>query len=121
MINPSNALQRVAAGHVRAVQESIDIYGDLVWVLAQRYCRNNAAAEQAVEEVFTDLWRRAALCPDGHRNELEFVAMVARQYLLRRGYPSGTARLFPVARLSPSVDTVAIKRRLIPVVSSTVR
>ena len=52
-------LTRIAAGDAAAVQECIDRYGNLVWTIARRFTRSTAEAEDAVQDVFIDLWKSA--------------------------------------------------------------
>ena len=59
-------------------------YGGLVWSIARRYFRDSAEAEDAVQEVFTDLWRSAARFDRNIRSEQVFVAMIARRRVIDR-------------------------------------
>ena len=53
-------LERVARGDQQAVRECIDEFGGLVWAIARRMTRSRADAEDAVQEIFVDVWRSAA-------------------------------------------------------------
>ena len=53
-------LLRVARGDAQAVRECIDQFGSLIWSIARRLTRSRADAEDAVQEIFTDIWRSAA-------------------------------------------------------------
>lgn len=75
-------LQRVAAGDSRAMQECIDRYSGLVWSLARRMAGNEA--EDAVQEVFLDVWRSAGRFDPEVAGETTFVAMIARRRLIDR-------------------------------------
>ena len=75
-------LQRIAAGEGSAVQECIDQYGNLVWSLARRFTSSSVEAEDAVQEVFLDLWKSAARFDPAKASETTFVAMVARRRLI---------------------------------------
>lgn len=75
-------LQRIAAGEASAVQECIDQYGNLVWSLARRFTSATGDAEDAVQEVFLDLWKSAARFDPAKASESTFVAMVARRRLI---------------------------------------
>ena len=48
-----------AAGDPRAADELMDRYGALIWSLARRHTRRPADAEDAVQEIFVELWRCA--------------------------------------------------------------
>lgn len=77
-------LQRIAAGDKAAVQECIDTYGGLVWSLARRMCRNNGDAEDAVQEIFIDIWKNAGRFDINQASETTFIAMIARRRLIDR-------------------------------------
>lgn len=76
-------LPRVAAGDGGAVRECIDRYGGLVWALARRFSAPSET-EDAVQEVFLDLWRSAARFDPALSSEVAFIAMVARRRLIDR-------------------------------------
>jgi RNA polymerase sigma-70 factor (ECF subfamily) len=75
-------LQKVAAGDAAAVQECIDRYGGLVYTLARRMCPAGAEVDDAVQEVFIELWRKAERYDPGIAEEGVFVAMIARRRLI---------------------------------------
>lgn len=76
-------LQRVAAGDTAAVSQCMDQFGGLVWSLARRLVRASEA-EDAVQEVFIELWKRAGAFDPSIASETTFVAMVARRRLIDR-------------------------------------
>ncbi|MBX3389997.1 MAG: sigma-70 family RNA polymerase sigma factor [Phycisphaeraceae bacterium] len=82
-LDPS-ILQRIAAGDRSAVQECIGQYAGLVWSLARRMCLNGADAEDAVQEIFIEIWRNAFRFDPGVASETAFVAMIARRRLIDR-------------------------------------
>ncbi|OWY73177.1 hypothetical protein B7486_02180 [cyanobacterium TDX16] len=75
-------LQRVAAGEPSAIGECIDRYGGLVWSLARKLIGARADAEDAVQEVFIDLWRSASRFDPELGTEATFVATIARRRLI---------------------------------------
>lgn len=77
-------LARVSQGDQEAVQACMDRFGSLVWSLARRFTANNADAEDAVQEVFIDLWSSAAKYDGNRASETTFVAMIARRRLIDR-------------------------------------
>jgi RNA polymerase sigma-70 factor (ECF subfamily) len=77
-------LPRIAAGDEQAVRECVTRYGALVWSLARRWSPDPADAEDAVQEIFTDLWRTAARFDQARLSEAGWVAMVARRRLIDR-------------------------------------
>lgn len=77
-------LLRVAAGRQTAMQECIAVYGGLVWSLARKLSPSHHDAEEAVQEIFLDLWRHAERFDPAVSSEATFVAMVARRRLADR-------------------------------------
>lgn len=77
-------LTRIANGDTRAVDECIDRYGGLVWSLARRLSTSVADAEDAVQEIFLDLWKNADRFRGELGGEATFVAMLARRRLIDR-------------------------------------
>ncbi|HBS29913.1 MAG TPA: RNA polymerase subunit sigma-24 [Phycisphaerales bacterium] len=82
-------LQRVAAGEPGAVQGVLDQYGGLVWSLARRFSANQTDAEDAVQEIFLDVWKSAARFDPTVAGEATFVSMIARRRLIDRNRRSG--------------------------------
>jgi RNA polymerase sigma-70 factor, ECF subfamily len=81
---PESVLNRIARGEARAVCECIDQFGGLVWSLARRLTRSRADAEDAVQEIFTDIWRSAARFDPAQGSEKVFVTTIARRRLIDR-------------------------------------
>ena len=79
-----SVLQRVAAGDPAAVRDAIDRYGGLVWSLARRFSYNQSEAEDAVQDIFIDLWKSAGRFDETIASEPTFVAMIARRRLIDR-------------------------------------
>ncbi|HEX8736218.1 MAG TPA: RNA polymerase sigma factor [Pyrinomonadaceae bacterium] len=77
-------LQRIAAKDKTAAQECLNAYGGLVWSLARRMCRNMDDAEDAVQEIFIDIWKNAERFDETQASETTFVAMIARRRLIDR-------------------------------------
>lgn len=77
-------LPRVAQGQIAAIDECLDRYGGLVWSLARRLSPSTPDAEDAVQEIFVDLWRSAARYREELGEEVTFVATVARRRLVDR-------------------------------------
>lgn len=81
-------LPRVARGESNAIDECLDRYGGLVWSLACRLSPTTVDAEDAVQEIFIDLWRNAGRYRQDAGAEATFVSVLARRRLvdrLRRG------------------------------------
>lgn len=77
-------LQRIAAGDKSAVQDCLKAYGGLVWSLARRMLRNSEDAEDAVQEIFIDVWKNAARFDPAQASETTFIAMIARRRIIDR-------------------------------------
>jgi RNA polymerase sigma-70 factor, ECF subfamily len=77
-------LHRIASGDKNAVQECLKLYGGLVWSLARRMSANTEDAEDAVQEIFIDIWKNAARFDEAQASETTFVAMIARRRLIDR-------------------------------------
>ena len=77
-------LQRIAAGDSKAVQYCIDSYGGLVWSLARKMLPDRNECEDAVQEIFIEVWRNAERFDENQSSETTFVAMIARRRLIDR-------------------------------------
>jgi RNA polymerase sigma-70 factor (ECF subfamily) len=75
-------LGRIAAGDPRAVADCMQRYGGLVWSLARRWSASAADAEDAVQEIFVDVWKSAARYDRSLGPEKVFVAAIARRRLI---------------------------------------
>jgi len=84
-----DVLPRVARGDRHAVRECLDRYGGLVWSLARRLSTTEADAEDAVQEIFLDVWKSAARFDSGVASEVTFIAMIARRRLIDRRRKEG--------------------------------
>lgn len=67
-----------------AVQECLKKYGGLVWSLARRMTANAEDAEDAVQEIFVDVWKNAERYDPAQASEVTFIAMIARRRLIDR-------------------------------------
>ena len=81
---PDSLLGRVAGGDATAVRECLQRFGGLVWSLARRLSPNQSDAEDAVQEIFVDIWRSANKYDPRAASEATFVAMIARRRLIDR-------------------------------------
>ncbi len=77
-------LQRVARGEPDSVQECIDRYSGLVWSLARKRGFSASESEDAVQDIFLDVWRSSARFDPSVASEATFVAMIARRRLIDR-------------------------------------
>jgi RNA polymerase sigma-70 factor (ECF subfamily) len=79
-----SVLDRIARGDQQAVRECIEEFGGLVWAIARRMTRSRADAEDAVQEIFVDVWRSAARFDAAQGSEKVFIATIARRRLIDR-------------------------------------
>jgi RNA polymerase sigma-70 factor, ECF subfamily len=77
-------LERIARGDDAAVAQVMDQYGALVWSIARRLTRNPSDAEDAVQEIFTDVWRSAHRFDEKAGTEKVFITTIARRRLIDR-------------------------------------
>lgn len=107
MSEAQDLLPRVAAGDTSAVDLCVQRYGSLVWSLAKRYRRDRHLAEDAVQDVFIELWKVADRYDPEVAREKTFVAMIARRRLIDGLRRAGTRRQpvsLPEADTAPTTD-----------------
>jgi RNA polymerase sigma factor (sigma-70 family) len=81
----ADILARIAAGDNRAVALCVEFFGPLVQMLARRVLVNRSETEDAVSEVFAEIWRCAGRYDPAVASSRAFVAMIARRRLIDRG------------------------------------
>lgn len=77
-------LQRVARSDPGAARECIDAYGGFVWSLARKYLSGREDIEDAVQDIFAELWRFASRFDPAKGSEPTFIALIARRRLIDR-------------------------------------
>nr|HEX4319201.1 sigma-70 family RNA polymerase sigma factor [Kofleriaceae bacterium] len=75
-------LARVAAGDRAAMRDCLQQYARLVWSIARRF--EVGDAEDAVQEIFLEVWKSAARYDAALGTEAVFVATIARRRLIDR-------------------------------------
>ncbi|HVN99474.1 MAG TPA: sigma-70 family RNA polymerase sigma factor [Steroidobacteraceae bacterium] len=101
---PEPVLARIARGDSAAVAQCLDEFGPLVWSLAQRFSPTHADAEDAVQEIFMDVWKAGARFDPQRGSERAFVATIARRRLIDR---SRRAAAQPQLASSDELETIA--------------
>lgn len=122
-------LPRIAAGDTQAVRECVTAFGGMVLALARRWATDEADAEDAVQEVFFDLWKHAGRYDPARASERGFVAMIARRRLIDRlrkrarevpveaipdGFDLPDEADEPGARVGGAIDARAVLEQLTP-------
>ena len=79
-----HVLSRIARGEEFAVEEFMSAYGNLVWALAKRFTNNSEDAEDAVQEIFLEIWQNAGRYDAAKSAESTFITMIARRRLIDR-------------------------------------
>jgi RNA polymerase sigma-70 factor, ECF subfamily len=82
--NVDPILPRIARGEEFAVEEFMNAYGNLVWALAKRFTNNKEDAEDAVQEIFLEVWQNAGRYDSAKSAESTFITMIARRRLIDR-------------------------------------
>jgi RNA polymerase sigma-70 factor (ECF subfamily) len=104
-------LPRVAAGEAQAMELCLSRFGGIVWAIVRRYIKNPAEAEDLVQEVFIEIWKKAESFNPAIASETTFVGLVARRraidYLRRQGRkpdfePLSAAESIPLPELEKS-------------------
>ncbi|MEL6798122.1 MAG: sigma-70 family RNA polymerase sigma factor [Planctomycetota bacterium] len=84
-----NLLPLIASGDQSAVEDCLDRYGGLVWSLARRMCPTRDEAEDAVQEIFIEVWKNAGRFDASIASEVTFIAVIARRRLIDRRRRAG--------------------------------
>ena len=84
MVGEESLLERVGRGDRGAVAGCIEEYSGLVWSLARRFIANEADAEEAVQEIFLEIWSTAGRFDPARSGEATFISMIARRRLIDR-------------------------------------
>lgn len=80
----SPLLPSVALGDNQAVTACIERYSGLVWSLAKRFLRDVGAAEDAVQDIFIEVWKVAPRFDPAKGSEVAFIATLTRRRLIDR-------------------------------------
>jgi len=75
---------RIAAGDETAVNDCLNQYGNLIWALAKKLTPKQEDAEDAVQEIFMEIWQNAARYDSSKSSEITFISIIARRRLIDR-------------------------------------
>jgi RNA polymerase sigma factor (sigma-70 family) len=77
-------LPRIAAGDEAAVNDCLNQYGNLIWGLAKKLTPQPEEVEDAVQEIFMEIWQTAARYDACKSAESTFISTIARRRLIDR-------------------------------------
>ena len=80
----SSLLQRMANGDPGADRECYNQYRKLIWSIVCRFCSVPAEREDAMQEIFVEIWRSAKRFDPAIAKETTFVGMIARRRMIDR-------------------------------------
>jgi RNA polymerase sigma-70 factor (ECF subfamily) len=110
---PEPVLPLVARGDQAAVRECLRRYGRWVFALARRFLGNPTDAEDAVQEIFIELWKSAGRFDPASGSEPTFITMIARRRLIdgrrrsaRRPAPAPLPEAVPDRQSTSSFDSL---------------
>ena len=75
-------LHRIAVNDKHAVEDCLNKYGNLVWSLALNFTNSREDAEDAVQDIFIDVWKYAGRFDETKSAEVSFVSLIARRRLI---------------------------------------
>jgi RNA polymerase sigma-70 factor (ECF subfamily) len=86
-------LPLLASGDSQAMAECIERYGNVVWSLVRRSLKDATEAEDLVQEIFTEIWKKAELFDSALASESTFIGLITRRrtidYLRRKSRQPG--------------------------------
>jgi RNA polymerase sigma-70 factor (ECF subfamily) len=82
--NQTPILPRIAQGEANAFEDFINQYGKLVWSFAKKFAPTTEDAEDAVQEVFMEIWQNAGRFDETKASEVTFISLIARRRLIDR-------------------------------------
>ncbi|MCD9185221.1 MAG: hypothetical protein LUM44_02220 [Pyrinomonadaceae bacterium] len=77
---PKTILQRIAESDQTAVNECLENYGNYIWAMAKKCCKDQIETEELVQKIFFDIWKNAERFDAENSDEKTFIAGL----LLRR-------------------------------------
>lgn len=80
----NSILKRIASNDKTAVEECLSKYGNLVWSIALNFLHSRTEAEDAVQDIFIDIWKYAGRFDAEKSGESHFISLIARRRLIDR-------------------------------------
>jgi RNA polymerase sigma-70 factor (ECF subfamily) len=88
-------------------------YGPLVWSIARRFAPTPGDAEDAVQEIFLELWKHAGRYDPAVASQPAFITMIARRGMLERlRRAERRPKIEPVPDTFTSLEHVSVERCL---------
>lgn len=103
-----SVLTEIASGKHDAVGRCIQRYSGPLWRIARRFLPTDQDAEDALQEVFLELWKSADRYDPEAGSEMTFVMTIARRRLIDRGrrLSRGTpTESLPAPEIVPDVES----------------
>ncbi len=72
-------LPKIAAGESHAMSACITKYGTMVWSITKNYIHDVTEAEDLVQEIFTEVWKKAGTFNPAMAAESTFIGLIARR------------------------------------------
>ena len=77
-------LQRIAGNDKSVINDCLDTYGNLIWALAKRYTSSAEEAEEAVLQIFKDIWESASQYDSAKGTEEKYILQLAFHRLIKQ-------------------------------------
>lgn len=77
-------LPLIAQGNLDAVDRFVERYSGLIWTLTKRMTRNSHDAEDLVQEIFVELWKKADQFDVERGSEVAFVSLITKRRVFDR-------------------------------------
>lgn len=78
----STILKRIAENDKLAAIELFNSYGNFIYSLAKKFTYTHEDAEDAVQEIFIEIWKHAGRFDPQKSSEISFIALVAKRKLI---------------------------------------
>lgn len=103
VVGSPTILQRVARADKTAVEDCVNFYGGFVWSIASKFTKTREDTEDAVQEIFIDIWKNAARFDPAKSPESAFVWLIAQRRSIDR------LRKFTCVQLNSFSENALIK------------
>lgn len=77
-------LPLIAQGNLDAVDRFVERYGGLIWTLTKRMTKSSHDAEDLVQEIFIELWKKADQFDVERGSEVAFISVITKRRVFDR-------------------------------------